>query len=104
MVAIDLCGGEEPHFPGKYVEVLKLAKEYGYRITIHAGEAGVGENVLEAINLLNAERIGHGIYIKNCAEAYKLVKEKIFHWRCVQQVICILKLSKAMKPILLWIF
>ncbi|WP_434302097.1 adenosine deaminase [Clostridium botulinum] len=76
VVAIDLCAGEEPHFPGKYIEVLKLAKEYGYRITIHAGEAGVGENVLEAINLLNAERIGHGIYIKDCAEAYKLVKEK----------------------------
>ncbi|MCS4475829.1 adenosine deaminase [Clostridium botulinum] len=76
VVAIDLCAGEEPHFPGKYIEVLKLAKECGYRITIHAGEAGVGENVLEAITLLNAERIGHGIYIKNCAEAYKLVKEK----------------------------
>jgi len=76
IVAIDLCGGEEPHFPGKFIEVLNLAKEYGYRITIHAGETGVGENVLEAINLLHAERIGHGIYIKDCPEAYKLVKEK----------------------------
>ncbi|EJO5349473.1 adenosine deaminase [Clostridium botulinum] len=76
VVALDLCAGEEPHFPGKYVEVLKVAKEYGYRITIHAGEAGVGENVFEAITLLNAERIGHGIYIKNCQKAYKLVKEK----------------------------
>ncbi len=76
VVAVDLCGGEEPHFPGKFVEVLKLAKKYGYRITIHAGETGVGENVSEAINLLNAERIGHGIYIKDCSKAYELVKEK----------------------------
>ncbi|WP_251860037.1 adenosine deaminase [Clostridium sp. Marseille-Q2269] len=76
VVAIDLCGSEEPHFPGKYIEIIKLAKKYGYRITIHAGETGVGENVLESINLLHAERIGHGIYIKDCNEAYKLVRER----------------------------
>ena len=53
-----------------------MGKEYGYNVTIHAGETGIGENVLDAIKTLGAERIGHGIHIKNCKEAYNIVKEK----------------------------
>ncbi|MDQ0201531.1 adenosine deaminase [Neobacillus ginsengisoli] len=76
VVAIDLCASEEEGFCGKFVEPIRLAKEYGYRVTIHAGETGIGRNVLEAVELLGAERIGHGVFIKDCAEAYKIVKEK----------------------------
>ncbi len=76
VVAIDLCASEEEGFSGTYVEPIKLAREYGYRVTIHAGETGIGKNVLEAVELLGAERIGHGVFIKDCPEAYKIVKEK----------------------------
>ncbi len=54
---------------------MKIAKEKGFRITIHAGETGFGKNVRDSINLLGAERIGHGVYIYNDEEAYKLVKD-----------------------------
>ncbi|MEH7073140.1 adenosine deaminase [Neobacillus drentensis] len=76
VVAIDLCASEEEGFSGRFVEPIALAREYGYRVTIHAGEAGVGKNVLEAVELLGAERIGHGVFIKDCDEAYNIVKEK----------------------------
>lgn len=76
VVAIDLCASEEEGFCGEFVEPIALAREYGYRVTIHAGETGIGKNVLEAVELLGAERIGHGVFIKDCAEAYTLVKEK----------------------------
>lgn len=76
VVAIDLCASEEEGFCGKFVEPVRLAREYGYRVTIHAGETGIGENVLEAVELLGAERIGHGVFIKDCVEAYNIVKEK----------------------------
>lgn len=76
VVAIDLCAAEVEGFCQKFVEPIKLAREYGYRVTIHAGETGIGKNVLEAVELLGAERIGHGVYIRNCEEAYKIVKEK----------------------------
>jgi adenosine deaminase len=76
VVAIDLCASEEAGFCGKFVEPISLAREYGYRVTIHAGETGIGKNVLEAVELLGAERIGHGVFIKDCVEAYNLVKEK----------------------------
>lgn len=76
VAAIDLAGSENEGFSKEFIEPIALAKKYGYRITIHAGETGIGKNVLEAIELLHAERIGHGIFIKDCAEAYKAVKEK----------------------------
>ncbi|WP_143318497.1 adenosine deaminase [Clostridium sp. HBUAS56017] len=76
VVAIDLCAAEEEGFCKKFVEPIALAREYGYRVTIHAGETGIGKNVLEAVELLGAERIGHGIFIKDCVEAYEVVKER----------------------------
>lgn len=76
VVAIDLCASEEEGFCGDFVAPITLAREYGYRVTIHAGETGVGKNVLDAVALLGAERIGHGVFIKDCPEAYEIVKEK----------------------------
>ncbi|MBZ9686610.1 adenosine deaminase [Clostridium estertheticum] len=76
VVAIDLCGSEGEGFCDKFIEPITLAREYGYRVTIHAGETGIGKNVLEAVELLGAERIGHGVFIKDFAEAYDIVKDK----------------------------
>jgi adenosine deaminase len=76
VVGIDLCASEEEGFCEKFVEPIALARKYGYRVTIHAGETGIGKNVLEAVELLGAERIGHGVFIKDCVEAYKIVKER----------------------------
>lgn len=75
VVAIDLAASEKEDFAYEYIEAMKLAKEKGFRITIHAGETGFGKNVRDSINLLGAERIGHGVYIYNDEEAYKLVKD-----------------------------
>ncbi len=76
VVAVDLCGAEGEGFCSKFIEPIALAREYGYRVTIHAGETGIGKNVLEAVELLGAERIGHGVFIKDCIEAYNIVKDK----------------------------
>ena len=76
VVAIDVAGNEDAGFCEKFIVPIKLAKEYGYRVTIHAGETGIGKNVLEAVQMLEAERIGHGVFINSHEEAYKIVKEK----------------------------
>ncbi|MGG7057710.1 adenosine deaminase [Clostridium nigeriense] len=75
VVAIDLAAAEKEDFAYDYIDAMKLAKKKGFRITIHAGETGFGKNVRDAINLLGAERIGHGVFIYNDKDAYKLVKE-----------------------------
>ena len=41
--------------------MLWRVREAGLRVTIHAGEAAGPESVWEAIRLLGAERIGHGV-------------------------------------------
>lgn len=76
VVAVDLAGPELKDFSKIYKDAFALARSYGYRVTVHAGENGIGKNVLDAIEILGAERIGHGIFIKDCVEAYNLVKEK----------------------------
>lgn len=74
VVALDLAGAEVDGFVKKYIEPVKLAKDNGFHITIHAGETGSGQNVWDAISYLGAERIGHGVFIKDCDLAYELVK------------------------------
>ena len=74
VVAIDLAGPEEEGFVKKYKRAIELARNYGYKVTIHAGEAGSAQNVIDAINIANAQRIGHGIRIKDMKSAYELVK------------------------------
>lgn len=76
VVAIDLCASEEEGFCRRFIEPIALARNYGYRVTIHAGETGFGKNVLKAVELLGAERIGHGVFIKDCTEAYNIVKDR----------------------------
>lgn len=76
IVAIDLAGDEE-HYPAEiHKEAFKLAQEHNFPITVHAGEAGAPKNIREAIEILGAQRIGHGIRIIEDKELYEYVKEK----------------------------
>lgn len=76
VVAIDLCASEEEGFSKRFIEPISLAKKYGYGVTIHAGETGIGKNILEAVDMLGAERIGHGVAMRGCIEVYNAVKNK----------------------------
>ena len=58
-VALDLAG-DEANFPAPlFVEHFAKGRDAGWRVTIHAGEAGGPQSVWDAIRLLGAERIGH---------------------------------------------
>lgn len=63
VVGIDLAGNEAEFSAEPFREVFKSARRQGLHIAVHAGEWGRGENVAEAIELLGAERIGHGIRV-----------------------------------------
>lgn len=76
VVAFDLAGGEPSGFCQEFIPYAQYAQEKGYRVTIHAGEQGDGQNVYDAVSLLGAERVGHGIHIKGHQQAYDLVKSK----------------------------
>ena len=60
-VALDLAG-DEANFPAPlFIEHFRKGRDAGWRITVHAGEAGGPQSVWDAIRLLGAERIGHGV-------------------------------------------
>jgi adenosine deaminase len=61
IVGIDLAGDEINYGGARFAEVFQWAKAQGLYITIHAAEAGEASNIREAIELLNADRIGHGV-------------------------------------------
>ena len=71
IVAVGLDSSELGNPPSKFKEVFKKAKEYGYRLVAHAGEEGDSSYIWEAINLLHADRIDHGI---RCDEDEKLLE------------------------------
>lgn len=66
-------GGSENRFPNElFSDVFKEARKKGFHTVAHAGEAAGAESVESAVELLKAERIGHGIRI---LEDEKLVKK-----------------------------
>ena len=59
-------GGDELAFPtANFRPAFDLARGEGLRIVCHAGEIGGPDSVREAIEILGAERIGHGIAVMN---------------------------------------
>ena len=58
---LDLAGDEINYPANPMAYLLKKAKDAGLGLTIHAGEAGGPENVLEAVERFGCVRIGHGI-------------------------------------------
>lgn len=61
LVAIDLAGDEAGFPPTLFVEHFERVRKAGLQITIHAGEAAGPQSIRDAIHLLGATRIGHGI-------------------------------------------
>lgn len=76
VVAVDLCGPELENFAVKFVEPVRYAKSLGYEVTIHAGETGISDNVVDAIELLKADRIGHGVAMMGDPKAFAMVLDK----------------------------
>lgn len=63
LVAIDLAGDEFRFPPKLFKGSFDRVREAGLRVTIHAGEAAGPESVRDAIEILGAERIGHGVRV-----------------------------------------
>ncbi len=61
VVGLDLAGHEETHSGAPFAAVFRRAREAGLGVTIHAGEVGDAGNVRQAVEVLGAQRIGHGV-------------------------------------------
>lgn len=61
IVALDLAGDEARMPAGLFAEHFARARDAGWRVTVHAGEAAGPQSVWDAIRELGATRIGHAV-------------------------------------------
>ena len=70
ILGVGLDSSEVGHPPSKFRTVFDRAREAGLHTVAHAGEEGPPAYIWEALDLLNAQRIDHGV---RCAEDPRLV-------------------------------
>lgn len=61
ITALDLAGDELGFHGSLFLSHFNQARDAGWHITVHAGEAAGPESIWQAIKELGAERIGHGV-------------------------------------------
>ncbi|GAA1629051.1 adenosine deaminase [Nocardia ninae] len=61
VAGLDLAGDEAAYRAGIHREAFDLVHRAGVPATVHAGEAAGAESMWEAIDVLGARRIGHGV-------------------------------------------
>lgn len=60
VIGVGLAATEKNNPPSRFVSVFKKAKKLGFHTTAHAGEC-VADNIRDVIDLLQVERIDHGV-------------------------------------------
>lgn len=79
VVGIDLAGNEslpEGGVTKQTIAAFQYAKDNQIPITIHAGEAGPASNVKQAVEVLHAQRIGHGYHVLDDSSIYSSVVQR----------------------------
>jgi adenosine deaminase len=78
IVGVGLDSAEMGNPPSKFEGVMRMSREAGYRLVCHAGEEGPPDYVRETIDLLDVDRIDHGIRSVEDDELVKrIAKEQI---------------------------
>ncbi len=76
IVGVDLAGSEASNSALPFAGIFNEARQCGLHLTVHAGEWGGPLNVREAIEILQAERIGHGVRVVEDREVLALAAER----------------------------
>ncbi len=70
-IGVGLDSGERGNPPEKFARVFARCRELGLHLVAHAGEEGAADYICHALDLLNAERIDHGVH---CLDDPRLVE------------------------------
>ena len=76
IVALDLAGDEAKFPPHLFTEHFQRGRDVGWHVTIHAGESAGPHSVWDAVRLLGAARIGHGVRAMEDAALVDFLLEK----------------------------
>jgi adenosine deaminase len=76
IVGVDLADAEDVYPIRDFAKPILKAKEAGMKVTAHSGENTPASAVIETIQTVQPDRIGHGIHIIEDPSAVELVKER----------------------------
>jgi adenosine deaminase len=76
IAGITLGGTEKMYPPRLFQEIYSNARKNGLRLTVHAGETLGPQSIWNAIEILQTERIGHGVKAKEDEELMKFLSER----------------------------
>jgi adenosine deaminase len=75
---VGLDSSERGNPPSKFARVFVRCRELGWRIVAHAGEEGPAAYIYEALDILRAERIDHGVRcVEDGALVERLAREQV---------------------------
>jgi len=77
VVAIDIAGPETDTFRfADYTEIYAECRRAGLGLTVHAGETGGADEVREALEALEPDRIGHGVRSAEDPSVLAMLRER----------------------------
>ena len=77
VVGIDIAGPEASTFRvADYRRLFRRARQYGLGLTIHTGEAGPIDEVARVVELLEPDRIGHGVKAAYDPRAMAMLRDR----------------------------
>jgi adenosine deaminase len=76
IIGVDLADAEDVFPIRDFAKPVLKAKDAGLKVTVHSGENTPASAVVETIETIHPDRIGHGIHIIEDLKAVELVKEK----------------------------
>jgi adenosine deaminase len=82
VVGIDLAGDESQFGAELHADAYLKAKDAGLYRTVHAGEAGPAKNIREALDVLHAQRIGHGYHLVEDKDLYQRFRDEDIPLEC----------------------
>lgn len=78
ITAVGLDSAESPYPPRLFTDVYARARALGLRAVAHAGEEGPPSYIVEALDLLQVERVDHGVRVlEDPALVARLVEERL---------------------------
>ena len=77
VVGIDIAGPEASTFRvADYRRLFRRARQFGLGITVHTGEAGPVDEIARVVELLEPDRIGHGVKAAYDPRAMEMIRER----------------------------
>ena len=77
VVGIDIAGPESATFRvADYRRLFRRARQFGLGLTVHTGESGPVDEVARVVELLEPDRIGHGVKAAYDPRAMAMIRER----------------------------